>query len=270
MSTEDLFDRLWADYIGHTPEAKAIHDLFVAQGEHVVNDHIAYRTVSIPEVRLDVLAQAFVRVGYVERESYRFPEKHLVAKHYEHAHLDKAPRVFISELQLDAFSGFLQGVFRDSIECIPSELLQPDALVLAGNAWGVPSFEVYNRLRNESEYAAWLYVFGYRANHFTVSVNELTTLNTLEKVNAFVKDNGYALNTVGGEIKGSAEELLKQSSTLAAIQPIRFQEGTYQLPTCFYEFAERFTDASGQLYGGFIAQSANKIFESTHYRNHGM
>ena len=120
-------------------------------------------------------------------------------------------------------------------------------------------------LRAESEYAAWLYVHGIRANHFTVSVNSLKGFRGIEEVNNFLKDNGFLMNNSGGEIKGSKEQLLKQSSTLAEIVPVRFLEGVREVPACYYEFAERFRDADGRLFSGFIAGSADKIFESTDF-----
>lgn len=266
MTTNLLFEQLWNDYIVYTPGAKSIHDLFEQHGENVINDHIAYRTVSLPKVEIDVVARAFEAVGYVEKERYVFKGKHLTAKHFDHPDNPNAPKVFISQLELDYFSEGFKYTFRKLIDKIPPNELSPDKLVLAGNIWGKPSYSLYKKLKEESEYGAWFYVFGFRANHFTVSVNHLQKLGSLEEVNKFLKQNGYALNASGGEVKGSKEQYLKQSSTLAAIQPIEFEEGTFDLPTCFYEFAERFEDESGELYGGFITSSADKIFESTDFR----
>ena len=44
---------------------------------------------------------------------------------------------------------------------------------------------------------------------------------------------------------------------------VKFTEGVYNIPGCYYEFAKRYPDSSGQLYQGFVAASADKIFEST-------
>ena len=121
-------------------------------------------------------------------------------------------------------------------------------------------------LREASEYAAWVYSYGYRANHFTISINHLKQYDTIEKVNSFVKENGFQLNTSGGEIKGTPEQLLEQSSTLADRVKVNFSEGEFEIPSCYYEFARRYRDADGKLFSGFIAGSADKIFESTDYR----
>lgn len=42
-----------------------------------------------------------------------------------------------------------------------------------------------------------------------------------------------------------------------------FSDTTVEIPSCFYEFALRYPKANGELYTGFVAASADKIFEST-------
>jgi hypothetical protein len=44
---------------------------------------------------------------------------------------------------------------------------------------------------------------------------------------------------------------------------LKIVEGLKEIPACYYEFAKRYPDADGKLYSGFIAKSADKIFEST-------
>ena len=52
---------------------------------------------------------------------------------------------------------------------------------------------------------------------------------------------------------------------MAGILPVKFKEGTFEIPSCYYEFARRYPDHDGNLYSGFIAKSADKIFESTDF-----
>jgi hypothetical protein len=118
-------------------------------------------------------------------------------------------------------------------------------------------------LLEESEYAAWVAAFGFRPNHFTVSVNDLKQFSGIAEVNQFVKDNGFTLNTSGGEIKGTPESFLEQSSTMANSVEVEFSNEKRVIPSCFYEFAQRHPLPNGQLFKGFIAASADKIFEST-------
>ncbi|MBL4863131.1 MAG: DUF1338 family protein, partial [Crocinitomicaceae bacterium] len=136
-------------------------------------------------------------------------------------------------------------------------------LALRGRLWGTASHVYYETLRKESEYAAWTYLYGIRVNHFTVFINSLKQFNGIEEDNTFLKEAGYKMNASGGEIKGTPELLLEQSSVLADLQEIEFEEGKYTIPTCFYEFAKRYKDTDGKLFLGFHADSANKIFEST-------
>lgn len=265
MEAQQVFDRLWADYIAQNPAAKRVYDLFTGQGETVYNDHIAFRTFNDPRINVEVLSQEFIKVGYEYKGSYHFEQKKLNARHFEHKTFKDAPRVFISELLIEEFSPFLQETIRGIIDTIPSGMTGKSELIYAGNLWGTPSYEIYETLRKESEYAAWVYVYGFRANHFTVSINSLKKYDTIRKVNQFLKDNGFIINASGGEVKGTPEELLEQSSIMAGILPVKFKEGTFEIPSCYYEFAKRYPDADGKLYSGFIAKSADKIFESTDF-----
>lgn len=231
----------------------------------VENDHIAFRTFDDKRVNIEVLSKIFLEAGYSEKGSYHFKEKKLFAKHFELKNHPEAPKVFISELMTGEFSEFLQQTVKQAIDSIPQSLLQSDELIFSGTAWEKPSFEVYKKLRDESEYAAWLYVYGFRANHFTVLSNSLKKYNKLEDLNNFLKINGFPMNTSGGEIKGSPDQLLEQSSILADIIEVDFIEGKKEIPACYYEFARRYNMPDGNLYNGFIAASADKIFESTDY-----
>jgi hypothetical protein len=265
MSHQSIFNRLWKDYTLQNPSAGKIYNLFKDAGEQVQNDHIAFRTFNDPRIDISILAKIFIKNGYIEKGEYIFEDKHLFAKHYEHSSDPEAPRVFISQLIVEDFSAFLQDIIKKAINSVSDEIYRSEELIFAGSLFKNPSFEIYNKLREESEYAAWLYVFGFRANHFTISINPLKKYNTIEKVNEYVKSNGFLLNSSGGEIKGTKEELLRQSSTMGDKVKMNFSEGEFEIPACYYEFAQRYNDKNGKLYSGFIAKSADKIFESTNF-----
>lgn len=265
MQVQEIFDKLWSGYTIQNPEAKKIHDLFTSEGEVVENDHVAFRTFFDTRINVDVIARPFMEAGYEQKGYYIFEDKHLTAKHYEHKSIRNAPRVFISQLMTEHFSPQLQSIVKQCAERVPDDLVFSNELIFSGNLWGPPSYETYDILRKESEYAAWLYVYGFVTNHFTVSINSLKKYNNILKVNQFLKDKGFLLNSAGGEVKGTPAELLEQSSTKAGIFPVDFAEGTFEIPSCYYEFAYRYPDADGKLYSGFIAKSADKIFESTDF-----
>lgn len=265
MDPTQLFNRLWQLYTSQNPLVEQVYTLFLSEGERVVNDHIAFRTFRHPLIGIEAIVQPFLKIGYEFRGTYEFPEKKLHARHYENPSDPDAPRVFISELLTESFSPFLQEVAKEWIHSIPECLFGSDNILFAGNVSGIPSYETYRRLRDESEYAAWLYINGFRANHFTVSVNHLRIYDSVYKVNAFLKKHGILLNDTGGEVQGSPEQLLEQSSIKAGMVTFRFVEGERKVPGCYYEFAKRYPDAQGNLFSGFIARSANRIFESTNF-----
>ena len=266
MHSTKTLDILWDQYMRDNPHAKAIYDLFVAQGEQPVNDHIALRTLDDPRIDIHVLAQPFLDAGYRMGQYYDFEAKKLKALHLEPQTEDE-PKVFISQLLTKEFSPYLQQSMQACADAIPEELLNdPDRLLTSGISWMPVSYEVYEKLLEESEYAAWFYVFGFRANHFTIFINRLRHFDEVVQVNNFLKEHGFTLNSSGGEVKGTPDDLLEQSSTVSGTIEVAFVEGKRTIPCCYFEFAKRYADASGRLYQGFVAKSADKIFESTNVR----
>lgn len=260
---DTLFANLWQDYLTITPSAQKVHQLLgeTAGQAELVNDHVAFRTFNIEKVNLDKLAAHFLALGYEEKGQYNFEQKKLIAKHFEHVDTTK-PKVFISELIVEEFSQPVQAIIHKMVENIDADAASQDDFLYSGTHWQVSS-EDYNTLLEASEYAAWMAAWGYRANHFTVSVNHLQHFQVLADVNQQLKDAGFVLNTSGGEIKGGPEVHLAQSSTMADHIEVQFSDTKKQIPSCFYEFAQRFKMPNGEMYQGFVAASADKIFEST-------
>lgn len=255
-----LFENLWNDYVDMTPSAAKVHQL-LSTGETIINDHIALRTFNIEKVNLNVLSAHFLSLGYVDCGDYNFEAKKLKAKHFEHPDATQ-PKVFISELLVEEFSAELQSTIKGLVDQIDIEATLADNFLYSGRHWALDS-KTYESLLAESEYAAWVAALGYRANHFTVSINHLPEFSNILDVNEALKNAGFVLNSAGGEVKGSAEVLLEQSSTMADRITVDFRGSQKEIPSCFYEFALRYPKADGTLYTGFVAASADKIFEST-------
>lgn len=263
---QPTFDRLWDQYIGLCPSALKIRNLLKGKGT-LVNDHIALRTLDDSRINKMVLAANFEEMGYIIKGQYHFEDKKLDAVHLEHPD-PLAPKVFISELISSAFSEELQKVMKKSLEEISEKWEGHQDLLFQGRLWSIPSYEIYENLRKESEYAAWFYVYGFCANHFTLYVNYLDAFSGLEELNNFLIRNGFKLNTSGGVIKGDPTVFLEQSSTLADLIELEFQEGNYPIPGCYYEFAYRYQKGNS-IFNGFVTQSADKIFESTDKKERG-
>lgn len=260
-SVDALFARLWDQYASLTPQAQAIRTLLEDRGEAVVNDHVAFRTFDDPRLGIDRIAAPFLALGYEPRDAYRFEEKRLLARYY--AHEDPSlPKVFVSELLLEEFSDELQRAVAALIEQTTEAQRDDPMLLTAGRPWSVDA-ATYEALSAESEYAGWMAAFGYCANHFTVLVNELRTFDQLTDLAAFVEGQGFAMNRSGGLIKGGSDVLLEQCSTMASRVETPFEGGALEIPSCYYEFAKRYEEPGGKLYQGFVAASADRIFEST-------
>lgn len=261
MTPSVLFQLLWQDYTSRLcPSAGNVHKL-LKEDEPLLNDHIALRTFNIAPVGLEVLAKPFLELGYQEAGDYVFESKKLVAKHFQHPDPTQ-PKVFISQLKVEECSEALQGIVKQLVSQVEQCEMQGVEFLYSGRPWQLP-YQDYLILAQESEYAAWLAAHGYGANHFTVSVNQLKQFNEVQQVNDYLKATGFVINQSGGEVKGSAEVLLEQSSTMADRVHVEFDDGVMLVPGGFYEFAKRYPMADGQLYSGFVAASADKIFEST-------
>jgi hypothetical protein len=270
MNASDFFDRLWADYVAIAPQAARIRSAFEARGEAIVSDHVAFRTLAAGPLGLERLEQHLLDFGYRRYQAYEFPDKKLRAWGYlpprsaTNQPIPSFPRVFLSELLVDDLSPPSAAILRriaDSVD--PTRVGTPEVL-LAGRLWDAVSWEEYRMLEAESEYAAWVAALGLHANHFTISVNHLKTLPSLEAVLDFVESLGIAINETGGRMKGSPDVLLEQGSTLADRMPVEFADGgRHTVPTCYYEFARRYPTAEGTLFQGFVPASASQIFSST-------
>lgn len=264
MHLDLFFQHLWQDYIQMAPQAERIQRLFVDRGEPIVNDHVAFRTLNLSPIQLSSLEPHLLKLGYQRYEPYEFPEKKLQAWGYVHTEA-LMPRIFLSELQCELFSTTLQEILERICQQIDPKRIQQPTVFWAGRLWQPIAWQDYQTLLHESEYAAWVAALGLRPNHFTLSVNHLRQSQTLDEVLAIVEQQQIPLNLAGGRIKGSPSVLLEQGSTLADRLPVEFSDQQiHPIPTCYYEFARRYPRSDGTLYPGFVAASADRIFESTH------
>jgi hypothetical protein len=248
------FEKTWEVYTELNLEATKIAKLLKVQNPILENDHIALRTFCGSKTGLSQSCQYYLKMGYHIGGHYKFHHKKLNAVHLENSF--GLPLIFISELELNSFSSFFQDIFRNIV--IPENISHTHD----GRTWDA-SYKTYQKLLNESDYGAWLYAWGFVPNHFTISVNQLVQFSELAQVNSLLRESGYSLNESGGTIKGTPADFLEQSSTLAYKTKCQFIEGSFEIPSCYYEFAKRYNDKSGTLFQGFSTQSADKIFEST-------
>ena len=263
MDTGIFFDELWRDYTRITPQAERIRSEFERRGETVLNDHVAFRTLGVDPIGIERLEVHLLALGYKRYEPYEFPAKKLRAFGYLPPSAD-LPRVFLSELKIEELSPPVATILERCAFEVAVDAVSDPAVLWSGCRWSPVSVSEYEALVAESEYAAWFATMGFHANHFTISVNGLSDYPDVESVLEVVESLGYSVNDSGGRVKGSPAQLLEQGSTLADQIEVGFADGESRLvPTCYYEFAKRYPTTSGELFNGFVASSADKIFEST-------
>jgi len=290
---ERVLDSLMSTYKERVPAVQGVIDAMIKaelikKGDDIENDHIAFRTLGVPQLGISSLEKIFLYYGYERRDAYHFPEKKLNAFWYAPPE-EQFPRIFISELRLSDLSEDAQGIiqsFTDQVKEDPVDQLNLDDADAVGRflhqpLWSTPSWESYSRLMQESEYAAWAIYNRYYLNHFTVSVHNLPEpYNTIARFNQFLEENGFKLNDSGGKEKVSNEGYLIQSSTVANLIEVPFtkasgEEEIHAIPGSYVEFAERRvlpefaelpTDRVQRKHRreGFEAANANRIFESTY------
>ncbi len=253
----------------------------VSSREEIENDHIAFRTMGVPQLGIQSFEKIFLHYGYQKRDPYFFASKKLDAFWYAPP-TPKHPRIFVSELLVGDLSEEAQRIVRsytDEVKSDPVDALDLDDgeavdRFLHSGLWRLPTWADYSRLLEESEYAAWVIYNRYYLNHFTISVHNLPEpWDTVQGFNVFLEELGVKLNDSGGKIKVSPDGLLLQSSTVAEMVDAEFAGGDrHRIAGSYVEFAERkvLPEFAGievverkHRRDGFEAGNADKIFEST-------
>ncbi len=287
-----ILDGLMRRYRDRVPDVKRIIDrmqahALIGSAADIENDHIAFRTLGVPQLGIQSFEKIFLYCGYHRRDAYFFEGKKLNAYWYSPPE-DHFPRIFISELRVGDLSpqaqriigSYAAEVATDPVDAIDLNCGEQVDAFLHRALWRRPTWSDYQRLLDESEYAAWVIYNRYYLNHFTISVHNLPApYDTVEKFNEFLEADGIQLNNSGGKIKCSPDGLLLQSSTVAQKVEAEFDAGHGQseyhtIAGSYVEFAERLPLPEFQQLppqqlkrhhrrDGFEASNADKIFEST-------
>ena len=256
----------------------------IQSADEIENDHIAFRTMGVPNLGLASFEKIFMHYGYEKRDPFDFVEKKLTAYWYSPPAGENLPRIFASELRVNELSTEAQRIihkYTDTITSDPVDALDLDDAnavdhFLHQPLWQTPTLADYKTLLAESEYAAWVIYNRYYLNHFTISVHNLRPgYNTIDEFVAFLKSRDFRLNSAGGTIKVSPDGGLRQASTVAQLIDAGFaRDEVFRIAGSYVEFAERrvltqFQDLPANQIGrqhrreGFETGNADKIFEST-------
>ncbi len=265
--------------------SKAMIDAdMISNEDEIVNDHIAFRTLGVPNLGISSFEKIFLHYGYSKMDSYHFAAKKLDAYWYAPPS-PEYPRIFISELRVEDLSNHAQRIiseYTNTINADPIDAIDLDDTQAVGDffykpLWKLPTLADFQKLSEESEYAAWVIYNRYYLNHYTISVHDLPSpYNTLEVFNEFLEGLGIVLNSSGGIIKTSNDGLLRQSSSVAEMVDATFAHNEkMKISGSYVEFAERSILPEFKSLDkndiqrehrreGFEAANADKIFESTY------
>jgi hypothetical protein len=242
---QQLLDLLWQRYAAQVPYAGTFVRL---ASRRFVNDHVAFRTLRRPGSGVELVAPVFERLGWRRAGSYDFPDAHLDAIHLSHP--DGLPRVFVSQLRVEALSPRAQAI----LDTLPPDVPAPPGPLEAVADWfqgpGAPPDEAaLLALEQESQYGAWLLLFGREVNHFTAAVDDV------ERWGAALAAAGVPMK---GAIEGEPGAPLRQTATRAAPRRVRTSLGEREWPYAYLELAERQPG-----FDGFVAAQARALFEMT-------
>ena len=246
-----LLDLLWERYAAQVPSARTFLQL---AGGPLVNDHVAFRTLARPGSGVELLAPVFERLGWRRAGSYDFPDARLDAIHLSHP--AGLARIFVSQLRVGELSSRAQALLSELPPDPPPPVLEPrTAAELASlAAWfrgpdRAPEEAALLELEQESQYGAWLLLFGREVNHFTAAVDDVA---------AWAARLAGAGVPMKGEIEGEPGAGLRQTATRAAPRTVRTDRGERQWPYAYLELAERHGG-----FDGFVAAQARQLFEMT-------
>ncbi|GAB2527362.1 2-oxoadipate dioxygenase/decarboxylase family protein [Spirosoma aerophilum] len=288
QTLDAVMSGLMRRYSERVPDVKNVVNAMIDAGiiqspEDIENDHIAFRTMGVPNLGLASFEKIFLHYGYERRDEFDFTGKKLTAYWYSPPQ-PHFPRIFASELRVHELSDEAQRIihtYTDTVTSDPVDSLDLDDAeavdrFLHQPLWQTPTLADYQTLLAESEYAAWVIYNRYYLNHFTISVHNLKPgYNTIDEYVAFLQNRGFKLNSAGGVIKVSPDGGLRQSSTVAQMIDAEFAGGdVFRIAGSYVEFAERRvlpefqhlpTDQVTRQHRreGFETGNADKIFEST-------
>jgi hypothetical protein len=298
LLTQRLLDRLWTGYTERVAYARRYAELVTEKGGRVVNDHCAFRTFNCPTgeqpAGIEAIGTVLESLGYLRRDPYAFPSKHLNSFHYQHPDNREFPKFFVTQLEVDALSEDVAELIKEAVDDTPDLLggaprallaelkangevdeANAEALVEAlvgffARPWAPPKRLTVLRVNDESQFAAWTLLHGNAVNHFTAYVNfqEVPDWPDIEATAAGLSAAGVPMKD---RIEGEPGSKLRQTSTQAVDEECAVTEAdgsgsTLTWSYAYYELAERGTiEQNGEKMGfdGFLGEQATNLFEMT-------
>ena len=120
-----ILEALFDVYEERVPDVRKITEAMIERAmvndqTGVVNDHIAFRTMGVPNLGITSFEKIFLAHGYTRMDFYHFKAKKLDAYWYAPPSSD-LPRVFISELKVQLLSASAQQVIKKYTKSVTSD-----------------------------------------------------------------------------------------------------------------------------------------------------
>lgn len=307
---ETGIDTILQKYKANTPTANKVLNTLqnnLGYKNAAAYDHLAFRSFGLDKFGIQAIGDVLSDMGFTQGNYFNFTKKKLKATWFAPPlHLyHTLPRIFISEIKLPELSAKSQKIIDSYVLPVQSQMTSSTlwTSILTGTVpWATPTYQDYEVLAAESEYAAWVLAHGYLLNHFALATHRMHTTQGHSSITSQVSvavngdsgsntqgiyapnlstitdqliHAGYPMNSEGSLIKVSPDELLLQSSTIADMCDVKFADNiTRSIPGAYVEFVERKVLAMHQHMpsselkehhrrDGFETDNADKIFEST-------
>lgn len=292
---DGMLNSMWKSYLSRVSHAAKYAELMEQKGGRAMNDHIAFRSVNTFTGSQPAGGQALIRLfeplGYTVKGEYVFPDKHLTAKHLQHATNPNAPKIFVSQLEVEKlpkrYASMVKETVMDAVDPLSNDaksllkLLEQKENVSLNviertylinqllkcfvRPWSAPLRDTVVQLDTVSQYASWLMLHGNSVNHFTAYINQqnVPDLPTIEATIEYCKQNGIPMKD--GDIVGPS--FLRQTASRAVMEDCVVREndggfGTLNWSYAYYEFAQR-GELNGELYEGFLEDNTPDLFNVT-------
>jgi hypothetical protein len=284
-----LWEKLWQDYSRRVAYARTYQKMIEEAGGAIANDHIAFRSLrlNVGDINLGIPYVASIAevLGYEAAGEYEFRDRHIYARHYRHRDRVDLPKLFISELIVEAFPDSIVEKIEATVssdrffdlktlkmKANSDEAIASTLQTVFTRPWQPPKRSIVEAINQVSQYGAWVLLHGYSVNHFTGYINRQNSdrYRDIETTASGLADRGIPMKDA---IEGSRGSGLRQTATQAVTEMVAVWDDAKgeltEIPWtyAYYEIAERnFVEvASGQsvLFEGFLDAQAQNLFEMT-------
>lgn len=234
---------LWKSLVNRCPQLAVTHTRFTRCSEYelISCDHIGLRTVSHPLVDISALKKLFGQLGYKSAQQYTDADNGqrsivLVPNSTNAASNSDLPRLCIEELCLDRLCASNQQILSKRVEdlCGDTPLSWDFFSPNHQNTVDLDS-SVFCQLLEESSYAAWLYVNGLSATHFSFLVQSSQKLTHGSSDETTDEASGYLQNQLGSCIfQGSSPTRHYVGLEGNRLQVNFLDSHSTMVPLCYY------------------------------------